>query len=90
MESWEGKNYYTTNPAEWIRLMNLSTSEWGLSPFPLPIIAINGSLAEDPNASTYNASAFVIEYAGQATTSGYPTERIVFIVTTVIAAAVLR
>jgi hypothetical protein len=89
MESWEGQNYYTTDPAKWILLMNLSTSEWGVGPLPFPIIAINGSLADHPNASRYNSSTLVLQYAGQAETSGYPTEKIVFIVTTVISVVVL-
>ncbi|KAK0617594.1 hypothetical protein B0T14DRAFT_590332 [Immersiella caudata] len=90
MESWEGQDYYTTDPAKWIHLMNLSTQEWGIGPLPFPIIAINGSLANEPNAtSKYNSSTYIIVYAGQALTDGYPTEKLVFIVTTVIAVVVL-
>lgn len=89
MELWEGQNYYTPDPEKWVLLMNLSISEWGLGPLPFPIVAINGSLADDPNASKYNGSTLIIEHAGQAETSGYPTERIVFTVTTVISVVVL-
>lgn len=85
MESWEGYNYYTTNSSKWILLMNLSTSEWGVSPLPPFLVALNGSLADQPPDVEYNSSTLVIEHAGQAETGDRATEKIIFGITSAIA-----
>ncbi|KAK4447446.1 hypothetical protein QBC34DRAFT_128416 [Podospora aff. communis PSN243] len=75
MESWRGYNYYTANPAKWVELMNLSTSEWNIGPFPPNIVAIPGPL----NAS-YNIppGSLVIENASQANAGSRDTEKVIF------------
>ncbi|KAI8635596.1 hypothetical protein F5Y19DRAFT_408381 [Xylariaceae sp. FL1651] len=84
MESWEGHNYYTTDPVIWVELMNYSTVEWGLGYFPQDIRALPGALN-----SSYNFSneTYVIEYAGRADSDNRATEKIVFGIVSAIAIA---
>ncbi|KAI0125387.1 hypothetical protein BJ170DRAFT_501357 [Xylariales sp. AK1849] len=44
MESWESFNYYTTNQTQWVKLMNLSTTEWGLGNLPSNLFAIPATI----------------------------------------------
>jgi hypothetical protein len=75
MESWRGHNYYTTNPAKWVELMNLSTSEWNIGPLPPNVVAIFG-----PLDASYNIppGSLVIENASQANAGSRDTEKVIF------------
>ncbi|KAK0641399.1 hypothetical protein B0T16DRAFT_419773 [Cercophora newfieldiana] len=77
MDSWRGRNYYTTDPSEWIELMNLSTADWMVAPFPPNLVAIDGALSELDVGLIANDS-LVIEFAGKATVGSRFVERIIF------------
>ena len=67
MESWRGLNYYTTSPTKWVHLMNLSTAEFGLGPFPPNVIAINDSLANSPIPVSLPNDTIIIENTNRTT-----------------------
>ncbi|KAF3020976.1 hypothetical protein E8E14_009279 [Neopestalotiopsis sp. 37M] len=79
MESWseEENLVLSSNQSLWVHLMNQSTYEWSLGPFPSNVFAIN---------STYNATyaarfpdgALVIENAGVAKIGNTAVEALVF------------
>ncbi|KAM0428570.1 hypothetical protein ACHAPT_006930 [Fusarium lateritium] len=75
MKSWDGLNYYTTNPKGWVDLMNLSTVEWGIGYLPAKLVAIPGKFN-----STYNISddAILIQHAAQSKAGSRDTEKIIF------------
>ncbi|KAK3687824.1 hypothetical protein B0T22DRAFT_139835 [Podospora appendiculata] len=78
MESWDGYNYYTTNPAQWVMLMNLSTSEMGLAPLPPNLVAIPGSLND---SYSFPNNTIVIENASKSQLGSRDIEKIIFGVT---------
>jgi hypothetical protein len=79
MESWSNEEnlVLSSNQSIWVHLMNQSTSEWSLGPFPSNVYAIN---------TTYNATyaarfpngALVIEKAGVAKIGNTAVEALVF------------
>ncbi|KAK3319150.1 hypothetical protein B0H66DRAFT_257948 [Apodospora peruviana] len=77
MESWEGFNYYTFNTTRWVMLMNMSTAEWGVAPFPPNLIAIPGTLANSSNISFPNGT-IIIENASKTDLGSGEVEKIVF------------
>lgn len=84
MESWLNENYYTTFPPKWIHLMNLSTAEFGLAPFPPNLIAINDTLLSLENTSfplTLPNNTIIIENAAKTTLGSRQVEQIVFLAT---------
>ncbi|KAH9884839.1 hypothetical protein F4778DRAFT_761899 [Xylariomycetidae sp. FL2044] len=76
METWKGRNYYTTNQTTWVELMNLSTVEWGLPHFPPNVVAIPGGLND--SSFHFDNSTYVIEYAGGSAAGQSPVESVVF------------
>ncbi|KAK0613568.1 hypothetical protein B0T14DRAFT_569598 [Immersiella caudata] len=80
MESWQNYNYYTNDPSQWIRLMNLSTAEWTVGPFPPNVIAITGALSDiDPNSLP--RGSLVILFIGLKANNRVGVEKLVFGVT---------
>ncbi|KAG7284674.1 hypothetical protein NEMBOFW57_009283 [Staphylotrichum longicolle] len=75
MKSWNGYNYYTTDPQKWVQLMNLSTAEWNIGPLPPNVVAIPG-----PLNSSYNfpAGVLVIENASRTTFGSRDIENVIF------------
>lgn len=75
MESWKGYNYYTTDPAKWVELMNLSTSQWNIGPLPPDVVAIPGPL----NASyNFPPGTLVIENVSQVSFGSRDIEKVIF------------
>ncbi|KAI5458970.1 hypothetical protein BGZ63DRAFT_390056 [Mariannaea sp. PMI_226] len=76
MESWKGLNYYTRDPKGWVRLMNLSTAEWGVGFFPPNVVAIPGKL----NSSySFDPGTIVIQHAAKSKVGTNGIESIIFI-----------
>lgn len=70
MESWPAFNYDSNDTSEWMRLMNLSTVEWSVGPFPPNLIAIKGALS-DIDANTLPRDALVISFATPEQRTGF-------------------
>jgi hypothetical protein len=83
MESWDGYNYYTSDPQGWVTLMNLSTQEFGIAYFPSNLIAIPGSLNDSYSFIPNNT--IVIENAAKTEDGSRDIEKIIFGVTSGIA-----
>ncbi|KAM7182923.1 hypothetical protein V8F20_012795 [Naviculisporaceae sp. PSN 640] len=84
MESWQGLNYSTTLPEEWLHLMNLSTADFGVAPFPSNVIAIPDTLWNRTNHSIpfyFPNDTIIIENASKAQVGSRDIERIVFLST---------
>jgi len=79
MQSWEGENYYTTDPVKWVALMNKSTAEWNVGPLPPNLVALPGS--QNQTIIPISTDALVIEYAGTREVGSRDAETIVFGVT---------
>jgi hypothetical protein len=70
MESWEGQIINDTNPASWVRLLNLSTADWGVGPLPAKaIIALPGALNDSYH---FDNTTIVLPNAGATTLNGQP------------------
>ncbi|KAK4207462.1 hypothetical protein QBC37DRAFT_93238 [Rhypophila decipiens] len=90
MESWQGLNYYTTSPERWVHLMNLSTAEFGVAPFPPNVVAIPDTLWNRTNHSIpvwFPNDTIIIENASKAQLGSREVERIVFLITSGLAIA---
>lgn len=88
MESWQGLNYYTTSPERWVHLMNLSTADFGVAPFPPNVIAITDTLWNRTNHSIplqFPNDTIIIENASKAQLGSRDVERIVFLGTSALA-----
>jgi hypothetical protein len=88
MESWEGDdiNKYTRNNTGWTRLMNLSTADWNLGPFPPNVIAIPGKYNDSYN---YPDDTIYIENAGNGKVGHRDTEKIIFGVTSAVVVIIM-
>ncbi|KLU89754.1 hypothetical protein MAPG_08723 [Magnaporthiopsis poae ATCC 64411] len=84
MNSFYDQPYTSSNRSVWVELMNKSTADWGLSPFPANVVALNGSLADAPQGSV-PTDAIVIENAGRTLLGDRPIEPIVFGITSSLA-----
>lgn len=84
MNSFYDQPYISSNRSVWVELMNKSTADWGLSPFPANVVALNGSLADAPQGSV-PTDAIVIENAGKTLLGDRPIEPIVFGITSSLA-----
>jgi hypothetical protein len=75
MESWEESNYLTRDPALWVKLMNDSTVEWGVGPFPFNVAAIPGDLN---GSQSFRPGTLVITNAGIPNIGDKDVEKVVF------------
>ncbi|KAK0646942.1 hypothetical protein B0T16DRAFT_414486 [Cercophora newfieldiana] len=69
MESWDGQDLanvanLTNATQEWVRLMNLTTTEFGVAPFPPNLIALRSSLENETDLSFPN-DTIIIQNAGR-------------------------
>ena len=67
METWENLDYSSTDTRKWVELMNISTVEFGVAPFPPNLIVVTGWLADAVDAGnvTLVNDTIVIEHAGR-------------------------
>jgi predicted DCC family thiol-disulfide oxidoreductase YuxK len=64
MESWADLNYSMNDTHTWVKFMNISTVDFGVSYLPSNLIAISGSLSDAGNILLVN-DTIVIENAGR-------------------------
>ncbi|CAM1505506.1 Fc.00g111430.m01.CDS01 [Cosmosporella sp. VM-42] len=75
MESWHGYNYYTRDPRQWVKLMNLSTTEWGIGFLPANLYAIPDSYND---SWKFPVNATVIQHAAKTEVGSRDIEKIIF------------
>jgi len=76
MESWHGFDRFPDEPRIHMVLMNLSTREWNVGPFPPDLTAIKGALSNINTSSTFWSDALVISMP-DSTVAGRPIESLV-------------
>ncbi|ETS74572.1 hypothetical protein PFICI_13056 [Pestalotiopsis fici W106-1] len=79
MESWTNEEnlVLSSNQSLWVQLMNQSTSEWSLGPFPSNVYAINTTY-DATYAARFPNGALVIEKAGVAKIGDTAVEALIF------------